>query len=83
MPTSCQICSKLLQSFLPTLHHWRRGNRSIEGTMRGDPTAKATYAIAIIHILMIADITDQDDSSAKTAAYADDFTAAQLKKSLK
>ena len=52
--------------------------------MRGDPTAKATYAIAIIQlILMIADITHQDDSSAKTAAYADDFTAAQLKKSLK
>ena len=45
----------------------------------------AIYAIAIILlILMIVDITHQDDSSMKTAAYADDFTAAgkitQLKK---
>ena len=45
----------------------------------------AIYAIATIPlILMIVDIIHQDDSSTKTAAFADDFTAggkiAQLKK---
>ena len=45
----------------------------------------AIYAIAIAPlILMIVDITHQNDSSTKTAAYADDFKAAgkitQLKK---
>ena len=56
-----------------------------EGTPQVDPTPIAVYVIAIIPlILMIVDITHQDDSSTKTAAYADDFTAAgkitQLKK---
>ena len=37
----------------------------------------AIYAIVIIPlILMLVDITHQDDLSTKTAAYADDFTAA-------
>ena len=59
--------------------------QSTEGTAQGDPTAMAIYGIAIIPlILMIVDIKHQDDSSTKTAAYADDFTAAgkitQLKK---
>ena len=59
--------------------------RSTEGTTQGDPTAMAIYAIAIIPlILMLVDISHYDDPSTKTAAYADDFTAAgkvvQLKK---
>ena len=46
--------------------------RSCEGTTQGDPIAIAVYAIGIIPmILMIVDIT-----SKKTAAYADDVTAA-------
>ena len=58
---------------------------SSEGTAQDNPTAMAIYSIAIIPlILMIVDITYQDDSSTKTAAYADDFTTAgkitQLKK---
>ena len=58
---------------------------SSEGTTQDNPTAMAIYSIAIIPlILMIVDITCQDDSSTKTAAYADDFTTAgkiiQLKK---
>ena len=56
-----------------------------EGTTQGSPTAKAIYAIAITPlILMIVDITRQDDSSTKIAAYADGVTTAgkitQLKK---
>ena len=59
--------------------------RSIEGKTQGDPTAMAIYAIAIIPlILMIVDISQQDDSATKTVTYEDDFTAAgkitQLKK---
>ena len=58
--------------------------RSTEGKTQGDPTAKAIYAIAITTlILMIVDITHQDDSSTKTAAYADDFTAANKMNQLK
>ena len=39
----------------------------------------AIYAIAIIPlILMIVDISHQDDSSTKTAAYADDLTAGKI-----
>ena len=48
-----------------------------EGTTQRSPTAVTVYAIAIIPlILMIVNITHQDDSSTKTAAYADDFTSA-------
>ena len=51
--------------------------RSCEGTTQGDPIAMAVYAIAIIPmILMIVDITSKIDDSTKTAAYADDVTAA-------
>ena len=51
--------------------------RSCEGTTQGDPIAVAVYAIAIIPImLMIVDITSKIDDSTKTAAYADDVTAA-------
>ena len=51
--------------------------RSCEGTTQGDPIAMAVYAIAIIPmILMIVDITSKTDDSTKTAAYADDVTAA-------
>lgn len=51
--------------------------RSCEGTTQGDPVAMAVYAIAIIPmILMIVDITSKIDDSTKTAAYADDVTAA-------
>ena len=59
--------------------------RFTEGITQGNPTAMGVYAIGIIPlILMIVNITHQDDSSTKTAAYADEFTAAckitQLKK---
>ena len=51
--------------------------QSCEGTTQGDPIAMAVYAIAIIPmILMIVDITSKIDESTKTAAYADDVTAA-------
>ena len=51
--------------------------RSCEGTTQVDPIAIAIYAIAIITmILMIVDITSKIDDSTKTAAYADDVTAA-------
>ena len=50
-----------------------------EGTTQGDPTAMIIYVIAIIPlILMIIDITHQDDSYTKTAA--DDGKIIQLKK---
>ena len=85
MLTFCQICSKLLQSSFPIFHYWWRVIQSTEGITQGDPTAMAIYAIAIIPLfLMLANITHLDDFSTKTAAYADDFTAAgkstQLKK---
>ena len=58
--------------------------RSNEGKTQGDPTVKAIYAIAITTlILMVVDITHQDDSSTKTAAYVDDFTAANKMNQLK
>ena len=51
--------------------------RSTEGTTQDDPITIAIYAKAIIPlILLIVDISHQDDSSTKTAAYADDLTAA-------
>ena len=51
--------------------------QSTEGTTQGNPTAMAIYTIAIIPLIpMIVNITHQDDSSTKTAVYADDFTAA-------
>ena len=51
--------------------------RSCEGTTQSDPIAMTLYAIAIIPmILMIVDITSKIDDSTKTAAYADDVTAA-------
>ena len=51
--------------------------RSCEGTTQRDPIAIDVYAIAIIPtILMIVDITSKFDDSTKTAAYADDVTAA-------
>ena len=56
-----------------------RGNeiRSCDETTQGGPIAMAVYAIAIIPmILMIVDITSKIDDSTKTAAYADDVTAA-------
>ena len=52
--------------------------RSCEGTTQGDPITMAVYAIAIIPmILMTVDITSKTDDSTKTAAYADDITAAR------
>ena len=51
--------------------------RSCEGTTQGDLIAMAVYAIAITPMtLLIVDITSKTDDSTKTAAYADDVTAA-------
>ena len=51
--------------------------RSCEGKTQGDPIAVTLYVIAIIPmILMIVDTTSKIDDSTKTAAYADDLTAA-------
>ena len=51
--------------------------RSCEETTQGGPIAMALYTIAIIQmILMIVDITSKIYDSTKTAAYADDVTAA-------
>ena len=50
---------------------------SCEGTTQGDPIAMAVYAITIIAMIpMIVDITSKIDDSVKTAAYAEDVTAA-------
>ena len=51
--------------------------QTVYGIIQGDLSATAIYVIAIIPlILMLVNITHQDDSSTKTATYADDFTAA-------
>ena len=51
--------------------------RSCEGTIQGDPFPMAVYANTVIPmILTIVDITSKIDDSTKTAAYADDVTAA-------
>ena len=51
--------------------------KSTEGTAQWYPIAMAVYAIAIIPlILMIVEITSHADNITKTAAYADDITAA-------
>ena len=56
------------------------GGRKIqcmEGTTQGDPAAMVIYATAIIPlILMLVEIRMQDNRHTKTAAYADDLTAA-------
>ena len=53
------------------------GIQSTEKTNQGNATAMGINGVAIIPlILMIVKTTGQDDSSTKTAAYADDFTAA-------
>ena len=59
--------------------------KSSEGTTQGDPIAMAVYATAIIPlILMIIEITNRlPDTSSKTVAYADDFSAAGSVKNLK
>lgn len=50
--------------------------RSTEETSIGNPTAMAIYAIAIILLfLMLVDNRHRGDSSTRTAAYIDDFTA--------
>ena len=49
----------------------------MEGTTQGDPAVMAIYAIAIIPIiLMLVAEANQVDNTTKTAAYADDLTAA-------
>ena len=49
----------------------------MDGTLQGDPTATAIHAIAIIPLtLMLVAEANQVDNTTKTAAYADDLTAA-------
>ena len=51
--------------------------QSKEGTTQGDATARAICAIAIIPlILLLVAEANQVDNTTKTAAYADDLTAA-------
>ena len=72
-----RICKELLLSSFTTIHHRMGQIRSYEGTTQGDPIAMVVYSIAIIPmILMIVDISSKIDDSTKTAAYADDVTAA-------
>ena len=53
--------------------------QSMERTTQGDPTAMAIYAIAIIPlVLMLVEEASQVDNTTKTAAYADDLTAAGI-----
>ena len=49
----------------------------MDRTLQGDPTAMAIHAIAIIPLtLMLVAEANQVDNTTKTAAYADDLTAA-------
>ena len=51
--------------------------QSMEGTTQGHPAAMVTYAVAIIPlILMLIEISMQDNNYTKTAAYAYDLTVA-------
>ena len=53
--------------------------QSMEGTTQGDPAAMVIYAKAIILlILMLEEIRMQNNRHTKTAAYADDLTAAGI-----
>lgn len=73
MPSYWKKCPKLLQTTLPTVREITSPYRITQGK----PTSMAICAIAIIsRILMLIDITHQDDLSTKTDAYAYDFNAA-------
>ena len=78
---------EIVAVFLPDFSPLMKGKcQSTEGTAQGYPIAMIIYSITIILLIfMTNDITLQDYLSTKTAAYADDFTAAaniaQLKNS--
>ena len=51
--------------------------KSMEGTAQGDPTTMAIYTISIIPlVLMLLAEAKQVDNTIKSAAHADDLTAA-------
>ena len=70
-------CVRNCQNFPPRLFIIGGGNTEYtERATQGDPTfAIVIYAFTIIPlILLLVNITHQDDSSTKTAAYEDNFT---------
>ena len=52
--------------------------QSIDGTIQGDPKEMVIYTIVIISVILtLVEETSQVDNTTKTAAYADDLTAAE------
>ena len=57
---------------------------SKEGTIQGDPTAMAAYALGVTQLIQnLLDITSSNKLYSKEIAYADDFTVAGSIKDIK